>query len=289
MSAPIPTEIAKGPERRMSGAIILGVPALLVAITFLFWYQTWFGRQLSAAELREYLVDTSVPHHTQHALTQVAAEIVRGDPTVHSVYPQVAALAGSKEAGLRSMAAWVMGQDNTSPEFHAALLKLVRDSDPTVQWNAALALARFGDAAGEPPLKFMLRPFELRTPSAGRVNFRISLSDAVRSGSIVARIKTDGSSVADVRSPLSGVVQRLAATEGAPVAAGDVIAVISPDEQQVWEALRALDLVGRVEDLDEVEHFTKPGSSMSDRVRQQALLTAEAIRTRALILGTKGN
>lgn len=283
MSTPI--EIAKDPERRMSGAIILGVPILLVAITFLFWYQTWFGRRLSDAELRQYLQDTSIPHYTQHALTQVATEILRHDPTVHGVYPQVAAMAGNKEAGLRSMAAWVMGQDNTSAEFHAALLKLVNDSDPMVRWNAALALARFGDAAGEPPLKFMLRPFEIRSPDAGKVSFRVSPGDALRSSAIVARIQTAGSGVVDVRSPLAGIVRKLAATEGAAIAPGAVLAVISPDEQQVWEALQALDLVGRPDDLGDVEHFSKPVDGMSDRVRQQATLTAQAIRAR--VAGTR--
>lgn len=152
----IPPRPASSSERRLSGAIILGVPAVLVIVTFLFWYQTWFGRPLSESELREYLEDTSVPHKTQHALTQAVAEILRHDPAVERVYPQIVALAGNKEPGLRSMAAWVMGQDNKSQEFHTALLKLVVDPEPAVRWNAALGLARFDDDAGEPQLRSML-------------------------------------------------------------------------------------------------------------------------------------
>src|SRR5260370_36222935 len=113
-----------GRERRLSGAIIFGVPIVLIGVTFLFWYQTWFGRQLTHSELSEYLQDTSLPHKTQHALTQAATEIWRHNPNVRRVYPQLIALAGNREAGFRSMAAWVMGQDNNSAEFHQALLKL---------------------------------------------------------------------------------------------------------------------------------------------------------------------
>jgi len=277
LTPPVP---AAGSERRLSGAIVLGVPVLLVVVTFLFWYQTWFGRRLSESELREYLEDTSVPHKTQHALTQAVAEILRHDPAVERVYPQIVALAGNKEAGLRSMAAWVMGQDNKSQEFHTALLKLVEDSEPAVRWNAALGLARFGDGAGEPQLRLMLRPYDFRAPQAGTISFEVKDSDSVRSGSVVARIKTQAADVLDIRSPLAGVVERRVAGGGAVVATGDLLAVISPDEQQIREALQALSLVGKPEDLEDVERFTRATNGMSDRVRQQALQTAAAIRGR---------
>ena len=272
----------RGRERRLSGAIIFGVPIVLIAVTFLFWYQTWFGRRLTDSELSEYLQDTSLPHKTQHALTQAATEILRHDPNVERVYPQIIALASNKEAGFRSMAAWVMGQDNRSGDFHQALLKLVDDPEPIVRWNAALALARFGDAAGEPQLKLMLRPYDLRAPMAGTVSLLANAQDTVRNGSVVARIKTTETDAVEIRSPLAGTIDKLAAKDRTTIAAGDEIAVISPDDQQVWEALRALDLVGRPDDLAGIERFSQPVSGMSDRVRQQAALTAEAIRKRGL-------
>ena len=61
-------------NRRFSGLMIIGIPILLILVTFLFWYQTWFGRRLTNSELGHYLQDTSVPHKTQHALTQVATQ-----------------------------------------------------------------------------------------------------------------------------------------------------------------------------------------------------------------------
>ncbi len=277
-----PSEALRGRERRLSGSIILGVPIVLIIITFLFWYQTWFGRQLSESDLREYLQDTSVPHKTQHALTQVAAEILRHDPSVEGVYPLVVSLAGNNEAGLRSMTAWVMGQDNKSAAFHQALLKLVNDPEPSVRWNAALALARFGDPAGEPQLKLMLRPYSLAAPTAGAITFRVSTADAVRNGTVVAHVKTQDSNSVDVRSPVAGILEKRMVADGATIAAGDPIAVISPDDQQVWEALRALYLVGQPEDLVDVDRYSRPVAGMTDRVRQQAVLTAEAIRKRAV-------
>ncbi|MHB8652589.1 MAG: HEAT repeat domain-containing protein [Terriglobia bacterium] len=282
MSNSVSSEAVTGRERRLSGSIIFGVPIVLIAVTFLFWYQTWFGRRLTQAELSEYLKDTSLPHQTQHALTQAAAEILRHDPNVERVYPQIIALASNNEAGFRSMAAWVMGQDNRSADFHQALLKLIDDPEPMVRWNAALALARFGDAAGEPQLKLMLHPYEIHTPVAGTVSLVVNSQDTVRNGSVVARIKAANSDPVEIRSPLAGAIDRIAVKDGAIISAGDEIAVISPEEQQVWEALRALDLVGRPDDLADVDSLSRPVGGMSDRVRQQAALTAAAIRKRAL-------
>ncbi len=120
--------------------MIVIVPILLVLITFLFWYQTWFGRALSDAEMAQVLADTSAPHKTQHALAQLSDRIARGDPTVKRWYPQLLALSQNKESQLRLEAAWAMGQDNHSEEFHQALRKLTDDPAPMVRWNAALAL-----------------------------------------------------------------------------------------------------------------------------------------------------
>jgi HEAT repeat protein len=255
------------------------VPILVVLITFLFWYRTWFGRPLSEREMDQYLSETSVPHKTQHALAQLSDRIVRGDGTARRWYPEIIALAQNMDPQLRSMAAWVMGQDNHSEEFHQTLLRLVDDPAPLVRWNAALALARFSDAAGEPQLRAMLQPFTLTAPQAGMLKFRLKAQDKVQSGGIVARISSgNGANSVDVVSPVAGEVARLAAKDGGQVAAGDAIALIGPGETQVFEALRALVLIGYPEILPEVERFAAGVPGMSDRVREQASLTAQAIR-----------
>jgi hypothetical protein len=262
-------------------AIVI-VPILLVLITFLFWYQTWFGRGLSDQEMAQDLTDTSVPHKTQHALAQLADRIARGDPTAKRWYPQLLALAENKESQLRLQAAWAMGQDNHFEEFHQALRKLVGDPAPLVRANAALALARFGDGAGEPQLRSMLQPFTLGAPDSGTIKFRMKEHDDVRNGSIIARIRpVQSAEQQDVLSPVGGTIARLLAKDGAIVTAGDEVAVIDPDEGQVVETLRALYLVGQPQDLGDVEHFAGGSPHMSERVRQQAEATARAIRQRA--------
>ncbi len=259
--------------------LILIIPILVVVITFLFWYQTWFGRPLGEREMSQYLSDTSVPHKTQHALLQLSDRMARGDGTARRWYPEIIALTQNKEPQLRSMAAWVMGQDNHCEEFHHTLRKLVDDPAPLVRWNAALALARFGDAAGEPQLREMLQPFTLAAPQAGTLKFCLKEQDAAQSGAIVARISSVGqANSVDVLSPMAGKVARLAAKEGGQIGAGEAIAVIEPGEAQVFEALRALVLVGQPETLPAVERFAAGVPGMSERVRQQALLTAQAIR-----------
>jgi hypothetical protein len=60
-----------------------------------------------------------------------------------------------------------------------------------------------------------------------------------------------------------------------------ILEPVSPDFDQVWEALRGLYFVGQPEDLTGVERYQRGRTEMPDRVRQQAELTARAIRIRA--------
>lgn len=208
--------------------------------------------------------------------------MARGDASARRWYPEIVRLSTNQEPQLRLMAAWVMGQDNRSEDFHQALRKLAQDPEPTVRRNAALALARFADATGEAELRLMLRHYSLAAPEAGTVDFRLKENDSVRSGSVVARVRASGGGEPlDIRSPVAGQLERRMVKDGASVAAGEELAKISPAEEQVWESLRALYLVGRREDLEDVERFTRGVSGMSERVRQQAALTARAIRERA--------
>ena len=259
---------------------ILVVPCLFVLVTFLFWYQTWFGRQLSPQEMQQSLTDTSVPHKTQHALAQMADRMLRGDAEVRRWYPQVLALARNKEPLLRLTAAWVMGQDNSCDEFHQALVGLLRDPDARVQWNAALALVRFGDASGEPQLRLMLGSSTLLAPQAGVLQLKLKPGGAIRAGIVVAHIRTRGGLSFEVRSSVDGELQAWVVPDGATVSAGQPLARVSPSEDQVWEALRGLYLVGGERDLETVEAYARGGQGISLRVKQQAEMTAQAIHKR---------
>ena len=281
-----PEAVPSAPASRRGNTAILVVPFLLVIVTFLFWRQTWFGRRLSDQEMDKFLTDTSVPHKTQHALAQLSERIAAGDQTARRWYPKLLDMARRPEPQFRLMAAWAMGQDNHSEEFHRALRTLVEDPEPQVRWNAALALVRFGDSGGESQLRSMLQSYVLRAPQTGTLRFRLRQKETLRSGSIVARIQPgEGAKAIDVTSPLDGELSGLLSKDGALVNAGDPLADLAPGETQVWEALRGLYLVGGPDALADVERFTRQVPGMPERIREQASLTAQAIRQRSTDAG----
>ena len=268
--------VASAPNRNL---LIALAPALAILVMFLFWYDTWFGRRLSESEMAEGLEDPSHPHLTQHALSQLDAALARHEPGLERWYPDLIKLASSAEPQLRSMTAWVMGEDNRSREFHQTLGKLVADPVDVVRWNAALALARFGDPAGAPQLRAMLGSYQALASQSGVVTFRPKEQDAVEAGDLVARIKGTRGAV-EVRSPLTGRLKLRVVDDGAEVHAGDKIAELEPGEKQVWEALRALYLVGGRDDLESVNHWTRSVPGTPEAIRRQAALTAQAIMGR---------
>jgi len=106
--------------------------------------------------------------------------------------------------------------------------------------------------------------------------------ETVSAGSLVARIKGDDQKVIEVRSPLAGRIETWVTKNGAQVETGQQIATISPGWEQVWEALRALYLVGKPADLTDVERFARGVAGEPRGVQQQAALAAQAIRLRTV-------
>src|SRR5918911_922279 len=159
-------------ERRRASLPLIILAVLFVVVPFLTWYLTWFGRPLSDAEMESYLRDEKNVRHVQQALTQIEERIEKGDASVRRWYPQVIALANSNVVEIRKTVAWVMGQDNKSEEFHAALLKLLADPHPIVRRNAAVQLVRFQDASGRSGLRATFQPFNI-TPSTARTGTSI--------------------------------------------------------------------------------------------------------------------
>lgn len=254
--------------------------AAFVLAPYLFWRGTWFGRPLSDAQLEQYLLDDAKPRHIQHALVQISSHIERRDPAVQRWYPRIAALGRHPLTELRVTAAWLMGQDNQSPVFHEAVRGMLQDSEPLVRRNAALALARFNDAEGRPELRAMLQPFTVRAPREGVVRYRLTVGDVVNPGTLMARLEVGGGEPLEIRSPVPGKLERKIAVEGARVGAGEEVLAIAPSADHVWEALRALYLVGTAEDLPEVERFGRPVRDWPEKITQQAQLTAQRIRGR---------
>jgi len=253
---------------------------LIVLMPFLFWWNTWFGRHLSNQQLNEYLHDDKKPRHIQQSLVQISERMGRGDAAVRQWYPELVRLAGYPVEEVRNTDAWVMGQDTAGAGFHDTLLKMLSDSSPMVRGNAALSLVRFGDASGRPQIVALLQPAQITAPDAGRIVDADRAGTAIHQGGLLAKLHSSGAQVIEVRSPIPGRI-RSVAQPGANVAAGAEIAVVDPASDQVWEALRALYLIGQVEDLAAVRPYERELPDISNDVRRQAVETEKAIQARA--------
>jgi hypothetical protein len=276
---------------------------LIVLMPFLFWWNTWFGRHLSDQQVTEYLHDDKKPRHIQQALVQISDRMSHNDAVAKQWYPELVRLAGDPVEEIRNTDAWVMGQDTSGAGFHETLLKMLIDSSATVRGNAALSLVRFGDATGRPQIVALLKPAEVRVPTSGPIGSSTpqdSWSDngrtasvvdtaapdtSLREGGVVAKLgitaSTNTTLVVELRSPITGRVRTIETQRGRQVHPGDLVAVIDPATEQVWEALRALYLVGMPEDLDAIRPYERDLPSISNDVRKQAVESEKAVQARA--------
>jgi len=270
------------PHRRMStrNRLLFFLTAwLIVLMPFLFWWNTWFGRQLSNKQLDEYLRDDKKPRHIQHALVQIGERVAKHDTSVARWYPEVVRLASYPVEEVRNTDAWVMGQDTSGAGFHETLLKMLNDPSPLVRGNAALSLVRFGDATGRPQILALLKTAEVKAPQSGKVVDTSTVGTAIHQSGVIAKLEQNGQTI-EVRSPIAGRLRNLSVKTGQSVTAGDEIAVLDPSTEQVWEALRALYLIGQLDDLPAILPYERELPDIPDHVRQQAVLTERAIRER---------
>jgi biotin carboxyl carrier protein len=275
-------DASKPPKPRMStrNRLLFFVTGwLIVLMPFLFWWNTWFGRQLSDKQLGEYLQDQKHPRHIQHALVQIGENITRHDASVTQWYPQVIRLASDPVEEVRNTDAWVMGQDTSGAGFHEALLKMLADPSLMVRGNAALSLVRFGDASGRPQILELLQPARIIATQPGKVIDTSAVGTTIHQAGIVAKLQA-GDQTIEIRSPITGRLRTLSAQTGQTVAAGAEIATIDPGTEQVWEALRALYLIGQPEDIAAVSPYERELPDISNDVRNQAVETEKAIRQR---------
>jgi hypothetical protein len=279
-----PEAVQSKPKRSMSRTqkiLFFATGWLIVLMPFLFWWNTWFGRHLSDQQLNEYLHDDKKPRHIQQALVQISDRISHNDTAVKQWYPDLLRLASNPVEEVRNTDAWVIGQDTTGTGFHDALLKMLQDPSPMVRGNAALSLVRFGDATGRPQIVALLNPVQITAPSAGKIVDSDRPGTAIHQSGLIAKLSVAGSSqVTEIRSPIPGRIRTVVAT-GANMATGSEVAVIDPESEQVWEALRALYLIGQVDDLPAIRPYERDLPDISNDVRQQALETEKAIRARA--------
>jgi hypothetical protein len=269
--------VAPAKPRRASLPLII-LATLFIVVPFLTWYGTWFGRKLSDEDIAQYLADDKNPRHVQHALSLIEERVEKGDVNVRKFYPQIVLLSTSPLAEIRKTTAWVMGQDNSSAEFHRALVVLLSDREPLVRRNAALQLVRFNDASGRPELRAMLQSFEAKSPMTGSIESLLPKGSAIKGGGLLARIRVSSGVVQEFRSPLDGTISALSTKEGDSISTGQTVAWLTPDHATITDALRALAYVGKKDDLPLIESTAQIDAS--PETAQLAALTAKAIRAR---------
>ncbi len=263
--------------------VVLVLTFAFVLMPYLFWQATWFGRPLDDSQMATAFADTKHPREAQHALSQIADRMENPNPATRASakqwYPQVVAMAASPEDALRSTAAWVMGKDPTSKEFHQALTKLIADSDPMVHRNAALALVRFGDISGHDLIVSMLKPWVLNSPAAGKLAERLTVSEAVNVGTLVGKIETAGDKI-EIRTKMPGTLDQWLVKDGSEVSPGQPIAQLDPGSDVVLNALAALYFIGRTDDIPAIAPYIRGVPGMPPSVAQQAQMTLDAIHSR---------
>jgi biotin carboxyl carrier protein len=262
---------------------ILVLTFAFVLMPFLLWYMTTFTRPLSDADLASYFADSLHPRRAQHALSQIADRIMSPNANVRASartwYPEVIQFSEQGSDELRVTSAWVMGQDNQSPEFHAALLKQLDDANPMVQRNAALSLVRFADPAGHTLIAAMLTLYTVNAQRTGVLSVRLKPGDAINPGTLLAHIRI-GSENTEVRSEVPGTIRQWIPSDSAQVTTGEPLLLVDPSPEMVWESLRALFLIGQKEDLPAVNPYVRGADGMPPQIQQQAALTQREISAR---------
>ena len=263
---------------------ILVLTFAFVLMPFLLWYMTTFTRPLNDADLGAYFSDTLHPRRAQHALSQIADRIMSPNPGIRQSakvwYPEVIQFSEKGSDELRVTSAWVMGQDNQSQEFHAALLKQLGDANPMVQRNAALSLVRFADPSGHSLIAAMLAPYTVAAQRTGLLSIRLKPGDAINPGTLLAHITVDNDKT-EVRSEVPGTIHKWIAAENAQIKTGDPLLSVDPSPEMIWESLRALYLIGQQEDLPAVAPYVRGIAGMPPQIQQQAALTSKEISSRS--------
>src|SRR6267154_2612970 len=284
ISAQYPTDASVAPPKSaIAKKWLIGILVLtfaFVLMPFLLWYMTTFSRPLTDADLGAYFTDSIHPRRAQHALSQIADRMISPNPAVRESakpwYPEVIKFSSQGSDELRVTSAWVMGQDNQSAEFHAALLKQLDDTSPMVKRNAALSLVRFADPSGHEIIAGMLAPYSMAAPNSGTLEIRLKPGDVINPGTMVAHIIVAGEKI-EVRSQVPGTILEWSSPDNSQVESGKQMVLVDPSPEMVWESLRALYLIGQKEDLPAVNRYARGADLMPLQVQQQAALTAREI------------
>jgi len=269
------------PKRKRASWPILVIAVLFLSATCLTWYYTWFGRDLTDDEITTYLADEKHPRHVQHALLQIQQRLEQNKP-VQQWHSRLIDLSHNPETEFRMTVAWLMGNDNSAGDFHQALLTLLQDNEPLVRRNAALALVRFGDGEGRETLLSILRPYAVAVSADGVLSSTLNAGSSVSRGTLLARISQSNGDLTEVRSPMPGKIEQVVKQDGSAIKKGEPLLMMTSDANSIWEALRGLAVIGKSEDLGEIERYEKGVDALPERIKQQAASTTKAIQSRSV-------
>lgn len=260
---------------RKSSPVIAAVAIIVfVIIPYLFWRGTWFGTPLTDEQISEHLAEREKPRNVQKALSQILQKMERKDASARRWYPDLIGLVEHPVKEVRITLSWVLAEDNADPSFHEALRRLLRDGEPMVRRNAALSLVRFGDRSGREELVAVLQPFIVRSDRAGPLTLLVAEGGECKNGQALARVGSRDNDL--IRGPIDGTVIRVHARSGDPIRTGQDLLTLSSNEAQVWEALRALYLIGKPADASAIAPFSGP--DYPERIRRQAQNTLERLK-----------
>lgn len=264
--------------------------AAAVIVPAVFWQQLWFGGYLSDEEIQRRLSRPENPREVQHACEQISRRMQRDPESARQFDDPLVSLANHSDPQIRCVVAWCMGEDDTrQPPFRKVLRRLVGDEAPRVRYNAALALVRFGDPAAGPVLREMLVPCVVSAQwegplEEGTVVDILRNQDSVGPLVQLALVRVGDGEPKPVLAPLAGRVDEVMVRPSDPITKGDRLCTIHPNPQQVFEALRALALVGQPQDLEYIRPYLDPEGrwSRSERthIQAQARLATDAIQKR---------
>jgi len=245
------------------------------------WRQTWFGARLDDDALIAAMAPEAKPRDVQHGIEEITKRFEAGLLGMDRWAKALVEASRRPEDPVRNTAAWGMGYDAGREEFVARLREMVvGDASILARRNAALSLAKSGDASGRAVLRSMLESFTVTAPQAGVVDGLPGLESLVRENRSVGRVRLDDGTNDLVLAAVPGRVAKRVVEDGARIAAGDAVLVLAPDAQHALNAAVALKLVGTKDDVAPLELAAAPQSTFPDDVKAAARAAADAVRAR---------
>jgi len=273
------TASLKKTDGKRGPLLLMGILLVTCVIALASWFGSSFKRGLSDDQVLERL-EAGAPRDIQHALSQLEERLGPAYEGRERFREAVVALAENEHVEIRRQVAWVMGRE-PAELYRSTLTKMLTDVDLGARVNAACSLSNFYDALARPVLLKGLEPFEVLAMASGTLDLKLDIGDAASLGTGLGSIKTSEDESIQVRTPLNGFLELLPKGKDGEVDAGDVIATVSPDPLTVVNLLKALEAVGRLEDIPILERFARGSvARMTPEVEAAARAAVDAIGKR---------